>query len=54
MDPMILQLAFPTNQNEWRETCSLGVYHIPVIKEKPGLIALSNTPNKVRNTIRPA
>jgi hypothetical protein len=53
-DPIRLALAFPANQNEWRDMCSLGVYHIPVMREKPGLIALSKIPRKVRRTIRPA
>lgn len=49
---MMLADALPANQMECRETCSCGVYHIPVISEKPGLMALSKTPRSVRRTIR--
>lgn len=51
-EPMIPAMAFPANQIECRETCSRGVYHIPVIKENPGLIALSNIPSRVRSAMR--
>jgi len=50
--PTILAEALPANQNECLETCSWGVYHIPVISEKPGLMALSKTPSKKRRTMR--
>lgn len=52
MEPTMLAEAFPANQKEWRDTCSLGVYHIPVMSEKPGEMPLSKTPNNVRNTIK--
>jgi hypothetical protein len=51
---MILPEALPANQMECRETCSDGVYHMPVMRLNPGEMALSSAPRKKRTVIMPA
>src|ERR1700760_2064536 len=43
---------FPANHMPCLRECSDGLYHKPVIKLKPGLMMLSNTPRKTRRMIR--
>jgi hypothetical protein len=43
----MLARPFPANQMPWRRECSEGLYQIPVIKLKPGLMMLSKTPSRI-------
>lgn len=43
----------PTNQAPWRRGCSSLLYHIPVMRLEPGIIADSAAPRRKRTAIKP-
>lgn len=51
--PNEVAMAFPRNQIPCRKGCSSRLYHIPVMREKPGEMEASATPRKKRATRRP-
>jgi hypothetical protein len=52
--PNITAKLFPKNHNPCLSGCSLRLYHIPVISEKPGEIEASAAPRNARTMTKPA